>query len=81
MGSLPALVEQQEVGRGYWRLTKLDVNMNGKALFFKTINVKQKQQNSDLKPVSADTTLQEAAQMLKRASTASVVGKDAAAKH
>lgn len=64
------LVEQQEVGGGYWELTQLDVNMNGRALFFKTIDVKQKVQNFDFKLVPSGATLLEAAQMLKRESTA-----------
>jgi hypothetical protein len=34
------VVEQREVGKGHWELTRLDVDMNGKALFFKTIEVK-----------------------------------------
>jgi hypothetical protein len=68
-------VEQREVGKGYWELTRIDVNMNGKALFFKTINVKQNVRNSDFKPVSAGVTLQQAAQMLKRDSADSANGR------
>jgi len=64
-------VEQSEVAKGRWELTRLDVNMNGKALFFKTIDVKQKLCNSNFKPVPPEITLEEAAQMLKRDSTVS----------
>jgi len=59
------LVEQQEVRSGCWKLTDLEVNMKGKALFFKTIDVNQKLQNFNFDPVAAETTLQDAAQMLK----------------
>jgi hypothetical protein len=59
------IVEQGEVGKGHWELTRLDVNMNGKALFFKTIDVRQHVQNSNFKPVSRGVTLQRAAELLK----------------
>ena len=36
-------VTQQEVEPGYWELALLNVNMKGKALFFKTIAVQQKE--------------------------------------
>lgn len=68
-------VEQREVGKGHWGLTRMDVNMNGKALFFKTIGVKQEVRNSNFKPVPAGVTLQQAALMLKRNSTDSTSGK------
>ena len=58
------LVEQREVTTGHWRLTKLEVNVNGKALFFKTIDVKQNVQNTDFKLLEADITLQQGARML-----------------
>ena len=65
-------VEQTEVGKGHWELTRLDVNMNGKALFFKTIDVKQNLQNSNFKPVPRDVTLRRAAELLKSDSSTSV---------
>jgi len=58
------LVEQQKVTKGHWRLIKLEVNINGKALFFKTIDVKEQLQNTDFKPLPADITPQQAAKML-----------------
>jgi len=65
-------VEQQEVANGFWELTRLDVNMNGRMLFFKTISVKQNVENYDYKPVSANITLQQAAELLERGSTAAL---------
>ena len=59
------LVEQQEVSSGCWRLTHLEVNMKGKALFFKTIDVNQKLQNFNFERIAPQTTLQGAAEMLK----------------
>jgi hypothetical protein len=68
-------VEQREVGKGHWELTRMDVNMNGKALFFKTIDVKQEVRNLNFKPVPSGVTLQQAALMLKRDSADSTSGK------
>jgi hypothetical protein len=64
-------VEQAEVGKGHWELTLLDVNMNGKALFFKTIDVKQNVRNFNFKSVPRELTLQRAAELLKSDSTTS----------
>jgi hypothetical protein len=64
-------VEQAEVGKGHWELTRLVVNMNGKALFFKTIDVKQNVQNSNFKAVLREVTLRRAAELLKSDSTTS----------
>jgi hypothetical protein len=60
------LIEQQDVGEGHWELTRLNINVNGRALFFKTINVHQKEQDSDFKPVRAGTTVEDAAQALNQ---------------
>lgn len=64
-------VEQGEIGNGLRELTRLKVNMDGKALFFKTIAVQQNVRNSDFRPVRAEATLQEAAELLKSNSTTS----------
>lgn len=61
-------VNQQDVGDGHWEMTRLFVNMNGKALLFKTINVHQNQEDSDFQPVRQDITLKEAAELLKKSS-------------
>ena len=39
-------VKQDEVEPGYWELTVLDVDMKGKALFFKTIGVQEEMKRS-----------------------------------
>lgn len=75
------VVEQREVGKGHWELTRLDVNMSGKALFFKTVQVRQSVRNSDFKPVPADITLQQAAQILNRDFVVTAKGVDSAARH
>ena len=57
-------VKQEEVAPGYWELTSLNVQMNGKALFFKTISVRQKYTRSDFKRLPDDLTVAQAAQLL-----------------
>jgi hypothetical protein len=59
------LVRQQEVGPGCWEMTTLDVQMSGKALFFKTIDVRQKEIDSEFQAVPASATIEQVAQMTK----------------
>jgi hypothetical protein len=59
-------VKQEQVARGFWEMTALHVQMRGKALFFKTIGVRQKIVRSGLHRVSDDLTLAQAADMLKK---------------
>jgi hypothetical protein len=56
-------VEQRELLPGQWDLTLMEVNMEGKALFFKTIAVEEKEYRSDFRMVPAGLTLAEAAEM------------------
>lgn len=70
-------VQQTEVAAGYWELTRLDVNMRGKALFFKSINVQQRVRRSDFQRIPDDLTLAQASDLLrKRASSARAGSKD-----
>jgi hypothetical protein len=61
-------VKQAEVARGYWELTLLNVNMRGKALFFKTINVQQHMRRSGFRKIGDDLTLPQAADLLQKGS-------------
>jgi hypothetical protein len=63
------LVKQQAVAPGCWQVTTLDVRMNGRALFFKTIAVRQKEMNSQFRPVPASTTIEQLAEMTKAQNT------------
>ncbi|HTS10474.1 MAG TPA: hypothetical protein VMH00_00015 [Candidatus Limnocylindrales bacterium] len=58
-------VKQRDVGGGHWDTTLLDVHMDGRALFFKTIAVRENETYSGYHRVSGDTTLREAAQFLQ----------------
>jgi signal transduction histidine kinase len=59
------LVRQQEVGPGCWEMTTLDVRMSGRALFFKTIDVRQKEVDSEFQAVPMSATIEQVAQMTK----------------
>lgn len=65
-------VRQAEVAPGYWELTLLHVDMRGKALFFKTIGVKQKMQRSDFHQVPDNLTMADAADLLHKQTVAAV---------
>lgn len=63
-------VRQQDMGGGLWELTDLTVQMDGKALFFKTITVRQKERYTNFRKVPDDMTLASAAELAKRAAEA-----------
>jgi hypothetical protein len=65
-------VKQSEVAPGFWELTVLNVNMKGKALFFKSIDVQQKLSRSRFKKLPDNLSLQSAAEMLEQQKAASV---------
>jgi Tfp pilus assembly protein PilN len=58
-------VEQRDVGEGHWDMVYLHVEMNGKALFFKTISVHQQEAYSDYRLVPEDLTPRQAARELQ----------------
>jgi hypothetical protein len=57
-------VRQAEVAAGHWEMAAMAVDMKGKALLFKTINVQQTETRSDFQPVADDLTLTQAADIL-----------------
>jgi|HubBroStandDraft_1064217.scaffolds.fasta_scaffold118603_2 hypothetical protein len=59
------LVRLEEVSPHCWEMTTLDVHMNGKALFFHTIDVREKEIDSDFRPLPASVTIQQAAEMTR----------------
>lgn len=58
-------VERRELSPGVWQITDTHVNIQGKALFFKSIGEQQDEVESDFTRVSPDTTLEQAAEMSK----------------
>jgi hypothetical protein len=59
-------VKQSQIAPGYWELTVLNVQMRGKALFFKTIEVQQKYSRSGFRLLPDHLTLEQAAEMLRQ---------------
>lgn len=60
------VVKQRDLGSGYWEMTELNVQMTGKALFFKTITVQQHQIFSDFRPEPDGTGPQQAFEFLRK---------------
>ena len=58
-------VIQEKVGDNHWDQVLLDVSMTGRAIIFKTLNVKTKQVLSDFHRVPDDTTLARAYEMFQ----------------
>lgn len=57
-------VKRAEIAPGDWELTELTVNMQGKALLFKSISVQQKELHSNFERMPDDLTLADAANVL-----------------
>jgi hypothetical protein len=61
------LVQQTEVAPRIWRISELDVNITGKALFFKSIGTQQDEHCSDFRRLPGSVTPQFALDLLRRA--------------
>lgn len=59
-------VRQQEVGPHHWEISLLKVNIQGKALFFKTISVQQDERHSNFKRVPDSLTLAQAQDLITK---------------
>ena len=60
-------VVQQDVGGGHWSTVQLDVNMQGRAVIFKTLNVKQKESLTEFRRVPDDLSMAQAFGLLEKA--------------
>jgi hypothetical protein len=58
-------VQQQEVGSNCWEVTMMNIQMSGKALFFKAIEVRMREQYNDFRPTPAGMDLSQAAESMK----------------
>jgi hypothetical protein len=63
-------VKQSEIAADHWEITLMHVNMRGKALFFKTINVQQHEVRGNFQRVADNLTLVQAAEELQKRSAA-----------
>lgn len=59
-------VKRAELAPGDWEVTEMTVNMQGKALLFKSISVQQKELHSNFEPVPVDLSVSDAANLLLR---------------
>ncbi len=59
-------VTQSQVGDDHWEIVSLDVKMTGRAVIFKTINVRQKQRFTNFRRVSDSMTISQAYQLLEQ---------------
>ena len=60
------LVVQKQIEGPRWEVVLMDVNMNGKALFFKTISMHEKESYSDFHRVPENLSFKQAVDMLER---------------
>jgi hypothetical protein len=71
-------VKRAELAPGQWMMTQLTVEMKGKALIFKSIDLQEKDLMSDFRPVPPDLSPVQAADLLKTSGSAEVASVPAA---
>ena len=59
-------VKQQDLGSGHWELTTMDVQMNGRALLFKTIAVRERETYTDFRQAPGGVTPQQGFELLRQ---------------
>ena len=60
------IVQQADMGQGHWEITQLDLSFTGKALFFKTLNIKEKEVFSCFQPAPRNLSFAEGVELLKK---------------
>jgi hypothetical protein len=71
-------VRLQNTGSGHWDLLSLDVQLRGRALLFKSINLQQSERYTDYQRISGDMSLREAANLLNDKAVIQVKANSAA---
>lgn len=61
---------REEIATGHWAITKLKVNMNGKALFFKSISVQQDEVHSHFHRIPDTITMPQAEALAQKGAAA-----------
>lgn len=67
-------LEQSLLPGNAWRITKLNIEATGKAFFFKTIRIKQRQSGWDYRPLPGDLTIAQAIATLKQSPAVAAQG-------
>lgn len=62
------LVEQGEVSRGDWEITRMNLAFTGKILLFKSLNIKSNEVFADFQPVPSNLTFAQGVALLKKQS-------------
>jgi len=70
------MVKRADVGSGHWAITVLNVEMKGKALIFKGINLNQKDFSSDFHSLPANLNVAQGVDMLKTSGFAQIAARD-----
>jgi hypothetical protein len=65
-------IEQADIGGGNWQLTSLKLNLRGKALMVKTLNIQITEHASHFSPVPAGIDYRQAIQLLQKSEGPSV---------
>lgn len=60
------IVQQGDMGGGHWEITRMDLSFTGKVLFFKTLNIKDKEIYSDFQPAPRGLTFAQGVELLKK---------------
>lgn len=60
------LVEQKEIAPGHWEVTNLDLNLQGKAIFFKNLSVQEQEHNYGFQKLDEHIDLAQGVQLLVR---------------
>jgi hypothetical protein len=60
------LVEQGEVIQGDWELTRMNLSFTGRALLFKSLNIKSDEVFSNFRPVPSNLSFAQGVELLKR---------------
>jgi hypothetical protein len=73
-------VKQADMGSGHWEMMQMNVHMNGKVLFFKSIAVLEKDSFSDYTPLPSGASLQQAADFLTKSFNLHLASSNASAR-
>ncbi len=60
------LVEQAEVIKGDWEITRMSLSFTGKVLLFKTLNIKSEEVFSNFRPAPSDLSFAQGVELLKK---------------
>src|SRR5438876_2479413 len=63
------LVQQADVGEHQWEVTQMQLELTGKVLFVKKLNIRSSDVFSDFRPVPSDLTFAQGVELLKKHAT------------